>query len=77
MSLDKTKTKETLPTPEGLGLSETILVELVLEAVIRQLNTACAELREARYPLPLTCRVSLAQTLLKEALEALEALKDE
>ena len=23
MSLDKTKTKETLPTPEGLGLSET------------------------------------------------------
>lgn len=73
MSLDKTKTKETLPTPEGL--SETILVPLVLEAVIRQLETARKELMMVKAPLPLTCRVSLSQTLLKEALEALEEMK--
>ncbi len=74
MSLDKTKTKETLPTPEE-GLSPD--VANILEAVIRQLNTAFQELILVKRPLTITCKVSLSKTLLKEALEALEALKDE
>ena len=75
MSEIKDNNPETLPTPEGLGLSDPIDVSIILECVIRQLDTACAELREEEAPLPLTCRVSLAQTLLKEALEALKEME--
>ena len=73
MSLDKTKTKETLPTPEE-GLSS-IDITIVLEAVIRQLETTRKQLMMVKAPLPLTCRVSLSQSLLKEALEALQEMK--
>ena len=63
--------KETLPTPEGLSIDE----KQVLEGVIRQLDSVWQVLRAEEAPLPLTCRVSLSKTLLKEALEALEEMK--
>ena len=77
MSLDKTKTKTTLPTPKGLGLSDPIDVAIVLECVIRQLGTVHTTMLQEEAPLRTTCKVSLAQTLLKEALEALEEMENE